>query len=58
MLSDAARKLWRLLSERPGPYHLAELKQDVGLSKSALIRAVHELEEADIVSSWMEEPNE
>lgn len=55
-LSDNARRLWRLVSERPAPYTLDEIKADLNISKTALLRAAHELEEAGIVSSWMEEP--
>lgn len=56
-LSPDAQRLWRLVSERPAPYTLEEIRMDLKISKTALFRAVHELEEAGIVSSWMEEPN-
>lgn len=45
-----ARKLWRIFSERPGRYTFEELRRELRSSKSAIIRAAAELEEAGIIS--------
>lgn len=57
-LSPLALRLWRLLDERPGRYELNEIKRDLKCSKTALLAALHELDEAGIVSFWMEANDE
>lgn len=52
--SPVAARLWRLLDERPGPWELAELLRDLKCSKTALLKAVYELEEVGILASWTE----
>ena len=44
-VSPLAAKLWRLLTERPGRYTIDELRVDLRASKTAIIRAVTELED-------------
>lgn len=53
-MSELARRLWRLIAERPAPYSLNEIKADLRCSKTALLAALYELEEAGIASSWTE----
>lgn len=49
-MSPLAGKLWRLLLERGGRYTIEEVKRDLGASKSAIVRAAEELEEARLIS--------
>lgn len=49
-LSTNASKLWRLLTERGAEYSLTEIKRELGISKTALTRALMELEEEGLIS--------
>ena len=53
-MSPLAVRLWRLLSERPGPYGLAEIIRDLHTSKTGVLKALYELEEAGVAASWTE----
>mgnify|MGYP001611613566 CR=1 FL=1 len=53
-VSPLAARLWRLLNERPGRYALDELRHDLRASKSAIDRALTELEERGLISIELE----
>ena len=48
--SPLAVHLWRLLTERPGRYSIGELTRDLRASKTAIGRAVTELEAARLIT--------
>ena len=47
--SSLALRLWKLLTERPHSLTIEEAKRDLGASKSAIARAILELEEAGLI---------
>ena len=49
-MSPLAIKLWKLLTERPGRYTMQEASIDLKASKSAITRALGELEEERLLS--------
>ena len=49
-LSPAATRLWKLANEVGGTYTLIEIQRELSLSKTAIQRAMLELEEAGLVS--------
>lgn len=54
--SAATIKLWNLLRQRPATYTDTEIKRDLNvMSKSALLRAVDELEEAGLITTEVED---
>lgn len=55
-LSAEAIRLWNLVRQRPANYTDTEIKRDLGLnSKAALMRAVDELEQADLLTAEVED---
>ena len=54
-VSQTAYRLWVLLSERPGLYHLQEIMRELRCTKTAFLRAAYELEELGIIDLTIEE---
>ena len=55
VLSDLAFKCWIWLTERPGQLTIEEAKREFGASKSAIERALNELEELGLIQTTTEE---
>ena len=49
LVSAAAAKLLRLLSQRPGEYTIEEVAADLRVSKTAVRQALSDLEEAGAI---------
>lgn len=54
-VSATAAKLWDVLTMWPGTYHVEELTSQLQTSKAGLSRALMELEEANLISTEIEE---
>lgn len=54
IVSSLAARLYRLLTERPGRYELLTFKRELRASKTAIIRAADELEEAGLIRREIE----
>lgn len=54
-VSLVAFKLWVLLTQRPGLYHISEVLRELHCSKSGLLNAAYELEDLGLISLSVED---
>ena len=54
-VSATTLRVWEVLTQWPGTYHVTELTSQLHMSKAALSRALLELEEANLISTEIEE---